>query len=116
MMKRKSGWNVNERGEIRGMVKRVRLRERRVNILVTTWTLEEVADLVREWFRMKTSEANGRWSRDPLGRVIKEGLKGTGNWKNAPRGNPKKGREERIRRALAAGRMPDGEEWKAGDE
>ena len=34
-----------------------------------------------------------RWCDDSVGRLLREELKKTGNWKNAPRGNPRKGYE-----------------------
>jgi hypothetical protein len=36
------------------------------------------------------------WNRNPIGKVIKEFCEGRGNFKNAPRSNPRKGYSNMI--------------------
>jgi hypothetical protein len=55
----------------------------------------ELAKAVAEWFRVSSGNRR-RWSNDEVGVVIREQLKVTGNWKNAPRGNPAKGMAVRL--------------------
>lgn len=50
---------------------------------------EEIVKALKAWFKEHGDDPN-RW-RTPIGRTLKELLQITGNWKNAPRGNPKKG-------------------------
>jgi hypothetical protein len=43
-----------------------------------------------DWFERTKGNPN-RWRESYVGRVIRGNLVETGNWKNAPRGDPKKG-------------------------
>lgn len=49
----------------------------------------EIVKALKQWFKEHADDPN-RW-RTPIGRTLKDLLMLTGNWKNAPRGNPKKG-------------------------
>lgn len=51
---------------------------------------KEIAAGLRAW-AVKNSSNRNKWSQNSLGITIKEIVKDLGNWKNAPRGNPRKG-------------------------
>lgn len=53
-------------------------------------TQKELAIEIERWFSSKTSN-NNRWNDNPVGKVIYKYLNSFGNWKNAGRGNPRKG-------------------------
>lgn len=57
---------------------------------------QHLAAALSEWFK-RYSNSQRRW-QTPVGRVLKEELQSLGNWKNAERGDPKKGY-----RAMVAG-------------
>lgn len=63
-------------------------------------TQAELAAALLIWFR--TIPRNGNEWRSPVGKVIKQELDKSNNWRNAPRGNPRKGlrvaRERKARR------------------
>jgi hypothetical protein len=63
---------------------------------------EELAEGIRRWFEglggMSKDRRRRVWGRDVVGREIRRGLEGTGNWKNAARGCPRRGYEEMMRR------------------
>ena len=60
----------------------------------------ELARLIDRWFLATAGNPN-RWSQDPVGSAIRSALQGTGNWKNAPRGNPRKGFEAQQSRKVS---------------
>jgi hypothetical protein len=50
----------------------------------------ELAEEIKRWF-LKNKTNTSRWSDNLVGKTIKNQLIATGNWKNAERGNPKRG-------------------------
>jgi hypothetical protein len=50
---------------------------------------QELAKLLSAWFDRHAADPN-RW-RNPVGSVVKAGVSGFNNWRNAPRGNPRAG-------------------------
>lgn len=60
-------------------------------------TRRGLAKKIDGWFSDTVGDPN-RWRRDPVGRVIREELRRVGNWKNAPRGNPRAGYEGLMRK------------------
>ncbi len=50
-----------------------------------------LANEVKNWFNERAGDKN-KWNRNLVGQTIKNCLKNLGNWKNAPRGNPAKGK------------------------
>ena len=60
----------------------------------------DLAREIAEWFERHRGD-KGIWQK-PVGRSVREALMRRGNWKNAPRGNPRKGYEE-MRRRMGAG-------------
>ena len=52
-------------------------------------TDSELAAQLSKWFFRHANDAH-RW-RNPVGAAIKDGASASGNWRNAPRGNPAKG-------------------------
>ena len=60
----------------------------------TDYNPQVLRDQLRQWFDDTESvpdRRKRRWLHDPVGSLLRERLKATGNWKNAPRGNPHKG-------------------------
>ena len=51
----------------------------------------ELAAELENWFKNNADNPN-KWNRNKVGQIIKSYLIGSGNWKNAARGNPAKGR------------------------
>lgn len=54
----------------------------------------ELSRALITWFEESSRTPNRkrrRWSDDPVGRTIRSELMDCGNWKHAPRGNPKAG-------------------------
>jgi hypothetical protein len=50
----------------------------------------ELAEEIKRWF-LKNKTNTSRWSDNIVGKTIKNQLMATGNWKNAERGDPKRG-------------------------
>lgn len=61
---------------------------------------QQLAEALSLWFSRHSKDPN-RW-RNPVGLVLKEGVSAFGNWRNAPRGNPKAGYRA-MRERLEAG-------------
>lgn len=63
--------------------------------------MENLGHAITEWWTRNKSDPN-KWNRTLVGRAIKSIAIESGNWKNAPRGNPRKaGRtsyEKRLQR------------------
>lgn len=51
---------------------------------------KDVSEYLNKWFANNKSNPS-RWSDNEIGKTIKKNLLLTKNWKNAPRGNPRKG-------------------------
>jgi hypothetical protein len=51
---------------------------------------KEIAQYINNWFLLNQKNPS-RWSDNEIGQIIKKNLKITGNWKNAPRGDSRKG-------------------------
>jgi hypothetical protein len=52
---------------------------------------------LEEWFAANRDNPN-RWHRGIVGQTIKRQLQGTGNWKNAPRGDARAAGLARVRK------------------
>jgi len=50
---------------------------------------KELAEALSDWFLRHSKDPN-RW-RNPVGRVIRDSVSASNNWRNAPRGNPRAG-------------------------
>ena len=53
---------------------------------------QKLAEAIRRWGTQAAYDPN-RWHRDPIGQAIRDVVSSLGNWRNAPRGNPRKGQE-----------------------
>lgn len=53
---------------------------------------KELAAELNNWFKQIKIKQNF-WNRNPVAQVIKENLSKIGNFKNLPRGNPRKAHE-----------------------
>jgi hypothetical protein len=63
------------------------------------WYDAIMADNVTEWWEKNKQDKNV-WNRTLIGITIREIVKKSGHWKNAARGNPRKGYES-ARKALS---------------
>lgn len=50
---------------------------------------KELAKLINEWFKTNSDDPN-KWNRNAVGIAIQAGVDSCGNWKGAPRGNPRR--------------------------
>ncbi len=55
---------------------------------------KDLAIELLKWFNNPKDNQN-KWS-SPVGKIIKNQLQKTGNWKNAPRGNPRLGYQVKM--------------------
>ena len=58
----------------------------------------DLAKVLREWMGRIVGVSRQSRSRNPVWVVVKEVVGGFGNWRNAVRGNPKKGYEAMKRK------------------
>jgi hypothetical protein len=57
-------------------------------------TEKQLAYELESWFARTAANPESkkrRWSKNPVGMILRANLRETGNWKNAPRGNPSAG-------------------------
>jgi hypothetical protein len=57
----------------------------------------ELAEAIKQWTKARWHDRN-KWNRNPVGLAIRHAVESTGNWRNAPRGNPSKGRRVAMER------------------
>jgi len=55
-------------------------------------TNKKLADDLVEWYSRNRNNPS-KWNDNPVGKTIKNILNDSKNWKNAPRGNPRKAYE-----------------------
>ncbi len=70
---------------------------------------KELSILIQNWFN---KDISNKWSDSAVGRTIKDNLKSLGNWKNAPRGNPRKAKRlsDRAKYEKEHGKIEDNNE------
>lgn len=56
---------------------------------------KELANLINQWFKTNAYNPH-KWNRSAAGQAIRAGVDSCGNWKNATRGNPRKGKEGQL--------------------
>ena len=54
--------------------------------------MENLALEIEKWFKNNQFNRN-KWNNNEVGKVLRACLEDCGNWKNKPRGNPRKGKE-----------------------